>query len=174
MNTRNHRGQAFRDALKGRDVTCLIGVYDAFSATIASRHFDALFVSGYGFAASQYGLPDVGFIAWTDVLAFVQRLRTILPVHHLVVDIDDGYGGPEIAGHVVRALEQAGASAVILEDQQRPRRCGHASGKQILPLEQYLAKLERVLSVTGPQRDHDHRRIMRITDAEACARAQSG
>ena len=67
-----------------------IGVYDAFSASVAARYFDGLFVSGFGFAASHYGLPDIGFIAWPDILAFVQRLRGVLPSHHLLVDIDDG------------------------------------------------------------------------------------
>ena len=85
-----------------------IGVYDAFSASVAARHFDGLFVSGFGFAASYYGLPDIGFIAWPDILAFVQRLRSILPAQHLLVDIDDGYCDTEIACHVVSALDSLG------------------------------------------------------------------
>jgi 2-methylisocitrate lyase-like PEP mutase family enzyme len=92
-----------------------IGVYDVFSATLAGRHFDSLFVSGFGFAASHYGLPDIGFITWTDIVDYVQRLRTVLPFHHLLVDIDDGYCDPEVACHVVSVLEAAGASGVVLE-----------------------------------------------------------
>src|SRR6516225_1678713 len=122
-----------------------IGVYDAFSASVAARHFDGLFVSGFGFAASYYGLPDIGFIAWPDILAFVQRLRSILPAHQLLVDIDDGYCDTEIACHVVSSLESLGAFGVILEDQKRPRKCGHFEGKQILELDDYLVKLRRVL-----------------------------
>jgi 2-methylisocitrate lyase-like PEP mutase family enzyme len=104
-----------------------------------------MFVSGFGFAASYYGLPDIGFIAWPDVVGFVQRLRLAFPGQHLLVDIDDGYVDPEVACHVVQHLERIGASGVILEDQQRPRRCGHVAGKQILPIEQYLEKLNMVL-----------------------------
>jgi 2-methylisocitrate lyase-like PEP mutase family enzyme len=104
-----------------------------------------MFVSGFGFAASYYGLPDIGFIAWPDMVSFVQRLRLAFPQEHLLVDIDDGYVDPEVACHVVENLERIGASGVILEDQQRPRRCGHVSGKQILPIEQYLEKLNMVL-----------------------------
>jgi len=126
-----------------------IGVYDAFSASVAARHFDGLFVSGFGFAASYYGLPDIGFIAWPDILAFVQRLRGILPTHHLLVDIDDGYCDTEIACHVVSALDSLGAFGVILEDQKRPRKCGHFEGKQILELDEYLVKLRRVLKAKG-------------------------
>jgi len=76
---------------------------------------------------------------------FVQRLRMAFPRHHLLVDIDDGYVDPEVACHVVGHLERIGASGVVLEDQKRPRRCGHVDGKQILPLEEYLEKLNLVL-----------------------------
>jgi 2-methylisocitrate lyase-like PEP mutase family enzyme len=122
-----------------------IGVYDVFSATVAAKYFNNLFVSGFGFAASHYGLPDIGFIAWPDIVAFVQRLRTVLPQHNLLVDIDDGYCDTEVACHVVTLLENLGAFGVVLEDQKRPRKCGHFSGKQILDLEDYLPKLEKVL-----------------------------
>ncbi|MER6567629.1 isocitrate lyase/PEP mutase family protein [Streptomyces sp. NPDC001093] len=140
-------GKKLRERIAGPGTTPLIGVYDMYSASIAAKHYDGMFVSGFGFAASYYGLPDIGFIAWPDMVAFVQRLRGAFPHHHLLVDIDDGYVDPEVACHVVEGLERIGASGVILEDQKRPRRCGHADGKQVLPLEEYLEKLHRVLEV---------------------------
>ncbi|MEU5086278.1 isocitrate lyase/PEP mutase family protein [Streptomyces sp. NPDC021356] len=139
-------GKKLREQVAGPGTTPLIGVYDMYSASIAAEHYDGMFVSGFGFAASYYGLPDIGFIAWPDMVAFVQRLRGAFPAHHLLVDIDDGYVDPEVACHVVEGLERIGASGVILEDQKRPRRCGHADGKQVLPLDEYLAKLEQVLA----------------------------
>ncbi|MGW1032835.1 isocitrate lyase/PEP mutase family protein [Streptomyces antibioticus] len=139
-------GSRLRERIADPGTTPLIGVYDMYSASIAAQHYDGMFVSGFGFAASYYGLPDIGFIAWPDMMAFVQRLRGAFPAHHLLVDIDDGYVDPEVACHVVEGLERIGASGVVLEDQQRPRRCGHADGKQVLPLHEYLAKLELVLA----------------------------
>jgi 2-methylisocitrate lyase-like PEP mutase family enzyme len=138
-------GKKLRERIAGPGTTPLIGVYDMYSASIAAQHYDGMFVSGFGFAASYYGLPDIGFIAWPDMVAFVQRLRGAFPHHHLLVDIDDGYVDPEVACHVVEGLERIGASGVILEDQKRPRRCGHADGKQVLPLEEYLDKLHQIL-----------------------------
>ncbi|RFS82165.1 carboxyvinyl-carboxyphosphonate phosphorylmutase [Actinomadura spongiicola] len=138
-------GAELRREVLSDGVTPLIGVFDMFSASVAAKHYDGLFVSGFGFAASHYGLPDIGFIAWPDMVAFVQRLRLAFPGTHLLVDIDDGYGDPEVACHVVEHLEMIGASGVILEDQQRPRRCGHVDGKRILPLDEYLTKLDMVL-----------------------------
>lgn len=137
----------FKEAVSGSGVFSLIGVYDMLSAVVAAQHFEGIFVSGFGFSASHYGLPDAGFIAWPDVIAFAQRLRTILPHHYLLVDIDDGYGGPEMAAHVVRNLQAIGTSGVILEDQARPRRFGHLPGKRILSLDEYLEKLTTVLRV---------------------------
>ncbi|GAA4617306.1 oxaloacetate decarboxylase [Actinoallomurus liliacearum] len=142
-------GERLRQAIASPEVTALIGIFDMLSASVAARHYNGLFVSGFGFSASYYGLPDIGFIAWPDMVNFVQRLRLAFPAHHLLVDIDDGYADPEVACHVVRQLEAIGASGVILEDQKRPRRCGHAEGKQILPLEEYLEKLTLVLRTRG-------------------------
>ena len=139
-------GGRMRETLGNRSITPFIGIYDVFSASIAGRHFDSLFVGGFGFAASHYGLPDIGFIAWPDIVAFVQRVRTVLPEHNILVDIDDGYCDTEVACHVVSLLEASGASGVVIEDQKRPRRCGHFDGKQIMELEEYLDKLRKVLA----------------------------
>ena len=144
-NDRTSAGDRLRRDITTDSVTPLIGVHDMFSASVAARHYDGLFVSGFGFAASHYGLPDIGFIAWPDMVGFVQRLRLAFPRHHLLVDIDDGYADPEVACHVVGHLEAIGASGVVIEDQERPRRCGHVDGKRILPLGEYLEKLRLVL-----------------------------
>jgi len=138
-------GDALRDEVHSDSITPLIGIFDMYSASLAAQHYGGMFVSGFGFAASYYGLPDIGFIAWPDMVGFVQRLRLAFPQQHLLVDIDDGYVGPEVACHVVEHLERIGASGVILEDQKQRRRCGHFTGRQILPIEEYLEKLNMVL-----------------------------
>ncbi|MEX2214752.1 MAG: amino acid adenylation domain-containing protein [Phycisphaeraceae bacterium] len=142
MNTPTTR---LRQAMDRGEMLPFIGVYDVFSATIAAKHFGGLFLSGFSFAASHYGLPDIGFIAWRDIVDLVRRIRAVLPEPHLVVDIDDGYVDADTAAYVVRELEDAGASAVVLEDQARPRMCGHFTGKRLLELNHYLQKLDRVL-----------------------------
>lgn len=139
-------GSKLRKTLAEREIIPFIGVYDVFSATLSAKYFDGIFVSGYSFAASFYGMPDIGFISWSDITAFVQRLRTMLPRQHIIVDIDDGYGDVEVACHVVALLESIGASGIILEDQKRPKRCGHLDGKKILNLDQFVQTLERVIA----------------------------
>jgi 2-methylisocitrate lyase-like PEP mutase family enzyme len=135
-----------RRRLSTAEVFPFVGVYDAFSAAIASRHFEGLFVSGFSFSASFYGLPDIGLIGWPDIVAYVRRLRALLPRALLLVDLDDGYADVEVACHVTRLLEQAGAAGLVLEDQDRPKRCGHLGGKRILDLETHLERLRGVLA----------------------------
>ncbi len=136
---------ALREAGEGQRVLPFVGIYDLFSASLAAEHFEAMFLSGFGLAASVYGLPDIGFVGWGDLTTSTSRLRALLPDHHLLVDIDDGFGDPAVASHVARTLERCGASGVVLEDQARPRRCGHLDGKRLLPLQDYLNKLGAVL-----------------------------
>ena len=138
-------GTKLKTALAEKAILPFIGVYDTFSASLAARHFDGIFVSGFSFAASFYGMPDIGLISWSDLVAFVRRIRTVLPETHILVDMDDGYADEEVACHVVSLLESAGASGIVLEDQKRPRRCGHLDGKKLLPLEDFLPKLRRVM-----------------------------
>lgn len=140
----NYYADMLRKELKEKKILPFIGIYDVFSASIAAKYSNALFVSGFGFAASHYGMPDIGFITWTDMINFVSRIRAILPNHHILVDIDDGYVDIETAKHVVRTLSEVGASGVIMEDQKRPKKCGHCDGKTILELDSYLEKLAAV------------------------------
>jgi len=140
-------GDSLRHELESGSVVPFIGVYDVFSASIAGKYFNGIFISGFSFAASYYGLPDRGFISWSDIVAFTQRVRTVLPKHHIIVDIDDGYCDPEVACHVVSLLERIGATGIILEDQRRPRRCGHLDGKQLLEIDEFSDKLASVLAV---------------------------
>jgi len=126
-----------------------LGIYDCFSASIAAPYSPNLFLSGFGFSASHYGLPDVGYVAWSDIVGAAWRIRQILPRHKLLVDIDDGYVDAHTACHVAAQLDSMGAAMAMLEDQARPRRCGHVSGKRLLPLPDYLEKLKAVLDSRG-------------------------
>jgi 2-methylisocitrate lyase-like PEP mutase family enzyme len=142
-----HPGNELRAELRaGAAIASFIGVYDAFSATIAASFSQNLFLSGFGFAASHYGLADLGYIAWSDMVAEAWRMRQILPEHRLLVDVDDGFADTGTACYVMRQLDRMGAAMIMLEDQARPRRCGHYAGKVLLPLADYIEKLNAVLA----------------------------
>jgi 2-methylisocitrate lyase-like PEP mutase family enzyme len=138
-------GDEFRRRIGKNGLLWLIGVYDVFSALIAATRFEGVFCSGYSYAASAYGLPDVGYVNWRDMTDFATKIRHAIPSTHILVDVDDGFGDEVVASNTIRILESNGLSAVMMEDQKRPRRCGHFEGKEILPLPEYLTKLAKVL-----------------------------
>ena len=90
-------GDEFRRRLRKRRLLPLIGVYDVFSALIAADRFEGVFCSGYGFAASAYGLPDVGYVNWRDMADFATKIRHAIPDTHILVDVDDGFGDLVVA-----------------------------------------------------------------------------
>jgi 2-methylisocitrate lyase-like PEP mutase family enzyme len=139
-------GARFRKRLTSGEILPLSGIYDVFSALISAKHFEGVFCSGFSFSASTYGLPDIGYVNWRDISDFASRVSQLLPESHLLVDIDDGFGDETICASVVANLERLGVSAVMFEDQKRPRRCGHFEGKQILPVDEYVTKLKAVLN----------------------------
>tara|TARA_Y100000589_G_C27141727_1_gene625010 strand:+ start:47 stop:868 length:822 start_codon:yes stop_codon:yes gene_type:complete len=128
------------------DIKPFIGVYDCFSAKITSRIFNNIFLSGYGYSASHLGMPDQGYITWEGMSEYVLRVRNIAPKSVILVDIDEGYGDPKLAGHAAKSIMQSGANGVVLEDQRRPKKCGHIPGKEVLTIDEYLPRLEAVLN----------------------------
>lgn len=135
-------GQEFRKRISTGKILPLIGIYDVFSAKIAAAQFEGVFCSGFSYAASAYGLPDIGFVNWRDITDFSMKIRHVIPDTHILVDIDDGFGDQVVASSVVRSLELNGLSAVMMEDQKRPRKCGHFEGKELISMGEYLIKVK--------------------------------
>jgi 2-methylisocitrate lyase-like PEP mutase family enzyme len=118
------------------------GVFDMISAIVADRmDFPALYVTGYGVSASHLGLPDAGIMTFTDMETRVRRIAqgADTPV---IADADTGYGGLLNVHHTVRGYEAAGVSAIQIEDQEYPKKCGHTLGRRVVPLEDMIAKIK--------------------------------
>ena len=117
------------------------GVYDALSALIAEQAgFEALYLSGASIAYTRLGRSDIGLTTFTEVadtLAHIHE-RVNLP---MIVDADTGFGNALNVQRTVRGLERAGAAMVQLEDQTFPKRCGHLSGKSVIPTTEMCGKL---------------------------------
>ena len=118
------------------------GVTDALSARLVERAgFPAAYVTGAGLANSVFGLPDVGLVSRTELIDHVGRIREACRLP-LIVDADTGFGGPLSVMRSVYQLERAGASAVQIEDQQDPKRCGHFEGQRLVTPEEMEQKIE--------------------------------
>ena len=123
-----------------------LGAHDGLTARIAQRAgIEALYHGGYATAAHHFGLPDVGLIGRAEVVESVRRVRaaTDLPI---VVDADTGYGSEAGTWLTVRELEAVGASAVQIEDQISPKRCGHMEGKDVIPAEEMVIKVRAAVA----------------------------
>ena len=139
------------------------GVFDALGALLVEQAgFDCLYLSGASVAYTQLGRPDVGLVSATEVARVVAavRDRTELP---LVVDADTGFGNALNVARTVRVFERAGASAIQLEDQTTPKRCGHLAGKSLVPAAEMEGKIKAALDA---RRDEETLVVAR-TDAIA-------
>ncbi|MEE2997305.1 MAG: isocitrate lyase/PEP mutase family protein [Pseudomonadota bacterium] len=137
------------------------GVYDMISAKMADRAgFDALYMTGSGTVASHLGLPDAGIATYTDMVSRAGRVAggTQTP---LIADADTGYGGPVNVRETVRGYEMAGVSAIQIEDQDFPKKCGHLSGHKLVPAEDMVTKIK----VAQDSRSSDDTLIIARTDA---------
>jgi 2-methylisocitrate lyase-like PEP mutase family enzyme len=128
------------------------GVYDGLSALLVERAgFEVAFLSGASLSYTRFGRPDLGLVSMDEVAQAVGviRERTTLP---LIVDADTGFGNALNVQRTVREFEKAGASAIQLEDQLAPKRCGHMAGKQVIPATEMLGKIRAALDA---RRDAD-------------------
>lgn len=134
-------GHQLRSLLAREEILVLPGAYDALSARVLDKlSFGAVYVSGFGVSASLLGLPDAGFLSFTDVEQTARRICRSVDVP-VVVDADTGFGNAVQVIRTVREIISIGAAGVQLEDQVAPKRCGHIAGKQIISLEEALGKI---------------------------------
>jgi 2-methylisocitrate lyase-like PEP mutase family enzyme len=139
------KAEIIRRSLKKSGQLVMPGVYDALSAQIATKTgFEVIFISGYSLAATMLGEPDFGILTQTETLSAAQRICSVtdLPV---IVDADTGYGNAINVIRTVHELIRIGAAGMFLEDQVWPKRCGHMKGKQVIPLEEQLKKLQAAI-----------------------------
>jgi 2-methylisocitrate lyase-like PEP mutase family enzyme len=146
MNSRPSFRQALDRAVAEKRLLVIPGAYDALSALLIERAgFDTLFVGGFPVAGARYGVPDIGLKGFSDIATAVRDIIAACDVP-VLVDIDDGYGDVKNAVHTVQSYERMGASAVFLEDQAWPKRCGHMAGKKVVPAEMMEAKIKATMA----------------------------
>src|SRR5260370_5203530 len=137
-------------------------VFDCLQAKLAAAAgFDCLYMTGFGTAAAR-GYPDLGLLTMSEMVATARAIANSVNVP-VICDADTGYGNPLNVWRTVREYEDAGASALHIEDQVWPKKCGFLAGKQVIPLDQMAPK---VRAACDARRDRDFVIIAR-TDALA-------
>ncbi len=129
----------------------LPGVWDGLSVTLVEQAgFAAAFLSGAALSMARFGRRDMGLVTMTEVAQTVSVIREVSDLP-LFVDADTGFGNNDNAARTMRALEVAGATAIQLEDQLFPKRCGFEAGKSVIPAAEFADKLKTALDARRSQ-----------------------
>src|SRR5256884_1173042 len=153
-----------RELLVQRGLLVAPGAYDALSARlIAQAGFQAVYMTGFGTAASVLGQPDVGLLTMSEMVSRAAALAAVTGDVPLIADADTGYGNPINVRRTIREYERAGVAALHIEDQVWPKKCGHMEGKQVIPMQEMVQKIHAAVEA---RQDPDFVIIAR-TDANA-------
>ena len=141
MSTTQSSPKTLKTLIARGKIVAAPGVYDALSALIAEHTgFEALYLTGNGQSSSMIGLPDVGLITLTEMADRVRAIRAVTSAA-LIADADVGYGSLLNVRRAIRELETAGASAIQLEDQVSPKKCGHELGRSVVSITEMAQRL---------------------------------
>jgi len=136
----NEPRSRLRDLLATPQMIVAPFVFDCLQAKLAAAAgFDAIYMTGFGTAAAR-GYPDLGLLTMSEMVANARAIANSVNVP-VICDADTGYGNPLNVWRTVREYEDAGASALHIEDQVFPKRCGFLEGKQVIPIESMLPKV---------------------------------
>ena len=153
--------RTLRGLVEQKNALVVPGAYDGVSARLVERAgFPAVYMTGYGTSASRLGLPDLGYAGLAEMSDHARNLAAAVSIP-LIADADTGYGNALGVRRTVQAYEAAGVAALHIEDQVAPKRCGHLSGHQIVPLGEFAGKIRAAVDA---RRDPDLLIIAR-TDA---------
>jgi len=135
------RHSIFRKLVQQPEILVAPGTYDALGARIIEQSgFNSLYLSGAGVAYSLLGRPDIGLVTMTEMVDRAHAICDAVSIP-VIADADTGFGNSLNTYRTVREYEKAGISCIQLEDQVMPKRCGHMSGKQLVPVDEMLAKI---------------------------------
>ncbi len=163
LEARSSGTHQLRELLAGDETVVAPGAYDALSARLIEQAgFPAVYMTGFGTSASLLGRPDIGLLSSSEMIDNARRIAGCVAVP-VIADADTGYGNPINVVRTVRDYERAGVAGIHLEDQMMPKRCGHLSGKVLIPTSDMAAKIRAAVAA---RTDPDFAIIAR-TDARA-------
>src|SRR3712207_2097306 len=141
LTQRNAGPGRLRELLEGPEPVLAPGAYDALSARLVEGvGFEAVYMTGFGTAASLLGRPDIGLLTFSEMVDNARRITQVVSVP-VIADADNGYGNPINVIRTVREYEAAGVAAIHIEDQVSPKKCGHMEGKQVIEASEMVEKV---------------------------------
>jgi carboxyvinyl-carboxyphosphonate phosphorylmutase len=152
-----------KELIQRKEILVAPGAFDAMSAKlIETVGFEAVYMTGFGTAASIFGVPDIGLLTMTEMVENAKRISDAIKIP-LIADADTGYGNHLNVMRMIEEYEKAGVAGIHIEDQISPKRCGHMEGKKVISMEEMVPKIRAAVAC---RKDKDFVLIAR-TDAIA-------
>lgn len=144
-------GERLRELLAGPEPVLAPGAYDGLTARLVEEAgFPTVYMSGFGTAASLLGRPDVGLLTLSEMVDNGRRIAQAVEIP-IIADADTGYGNPINVIRTIREYERAGVSAIHIEDQITPKKCGHMEGKQVVAASEMVEKVHAAVEARNSE-----------------------
>jgi 2-methylisocitrate lyase-like PEP mutase family enzyme len=167
FSTQNSKPKAdkLQKLLNQKGIVVMPGCYDALSAKLIEKEgLDVGFMSGFCVSSTKLGMPDTGLISFSEMAEQVRNICNVTSIP-IIFDGDTGYGNAVNVYRTVRGFADAGAAAVMIEDQKWPKKCGHTKGKDVVDVEEANSRIKA--AVDASKMNNKDILIMARTDAIA-------
>ena len=159
------KADKLKNLLDQKDIIVMPGCYDALSAKLIEREeLNVGFMSGFAVSSTRLGMPDTGLISFSEMAEQVRNICNVTSIP-IIFDGDTGYGNVVNVYRTVRGFADAGAAAIMIEDQKWPKKCGHTKGKDVVELDEANSRIKA--AVDASKMNNKDILVMARTDAIA-------
>jgi 2-methylisocitrate lyase-like PEP mutase family enzyme len=159
------KADKLKNLLDQKDIIVMPGCYDALSAKLIEREeLNAGFMSGFAVSSTRLGMPDTGLISFSEMAEQVRNICNVTSIP-IIFDGDTGYGNAVNVYRTVRGFADAGAAAIMIEDQKWPKKCGHTKGKDVVEVDEANSRIKA--AVDASKMNNKDILVMARTDAIA-------
>jgi len=159
------KADKLKNLLDQKDIVVMPGCYDALSGKLIEREgLNVGFMSGFAVSSTKLGMPDTGLISFSEMAEQVRNICNVTSIP-IIFDGDTGYGNAVNVYRTVRGFADAGAAAVMIEDQKWPKKCGHTKGKDVVEVAEANSRIKA--AVDASKMNNKDILVMARTDAIA-------
>ena len=159
------KADKLKKLLDQKGIVVMPGCYDALSAKLIEREgINVGFMSGFAVSSTRLGMPDAGLISFSEMAEQVRNICNVTSIP-IIFDGDTGYGNAVNVYRTVRGFADAGAAAIMIEDQKWPKKCGHTKGKDVVEVDEANSRIKA--AVDASKMNNKDILVMARTDAIA-------
>ena len=142
------KADKLKNLLDQKDIIVMPGCYDALSAKLIEREeLNVGFMSGFAVSSTRLGMPDTGLISFSEMAEQVRNICNVTSIP-IIFDGDTGYGNAVNVYRTVRGFADAGAAAIMIEDQKWPKKCGHTKGKDVVEVVEANSRIKAAVDAS--------------------------